>query len=162
MSHITTCKQCGKQFTAQRKSATYCSDSCRVRACRSRALECWYCGDVATSRDHVIPHAATGLNNRRYEGVELIECCANCNSILGANLFNTLAERVEFLAKRFCAKHKLNRPHIEWSEDDLNELTGNLRQYVRAKEIEWAKNQSRYLHMTLRHAVLVDIDRSRA
>lgn len=161
MSHITTCKHCGKQFTAQKRSATYCSDSCRVRACRSRALECWYCGDVATSRDHVIPHATTGLNKRRYEGVELIECCANCNSILGANLFETLTERVEYLAKRFGAKHKLNSPRVEWSEDEIAELNGNLRQYIRAKEIEWAQKRQRYLHMLLRHALLADIDRHR-
>ncbi len=161
MSHVTNCKQCGKQFTAERKSATYCSDSCRVRACRSRALECWYCGDVANSRDHVIPHTTTGLNQRRYDGVELIECCANCNSILGANLFDTLAQRVAFLAKRFCVKHKLDKPHVEWSEDDLAELKGNLRQYVKAKELEWARNRSRYLHMLLRQALLEEIDRGR-
>lgn len=159
MSHITICKYCGKQFTAERKSATYCSDSCRVRACRSRAQACWYCGEVATSRDHVIPHSTTGRNKRRYEGVELIECCASCNSILGANLFDTLAERVAFLARRFRDKHKLNKPHVEWSEEDVAELQGNLRQYVKAKELEWARNRSRYLHMLLRQALLEDIDR---
>jgi hypothetical protein len=36
MNYILNCKHCGQEFNGKRSTATYCSDSCRVRACQVR------------------------------------------------------------------------------------------------------------------------------
>lgn len=157
-THMTICKNCNSKFKTNRKSAIYCSDNCRVQAFRAREQQCWYCGDLATSRDHVIPHSLTGDKVRQWTGVDIVPCCISCNSTLGAQLFDRMADRLAYLARKLCERHNFNKPHVTWTEDDLAELTGNLRQYVKAKEFEFAAQRSRYLHVLLRQMQLEDIE----
>jgi 5-methylcytosine-specific restriction endonuclease McrA len=43
--------------------------------------KCGYCGDAATSLDHVIPRFKSGSSNRH----NLIPCCRRCNSNKGSS-----------------------------------------------------------------------------
>jgi hypothetical protein len=71
---------------------------------------------------------------------------------LGANLFETMSDRLQYLSRRFCTKHKLFRPHVEWSEDELRELSVSLRAFVRSGEdMHWARWR-RWQHMLTRGA----------
>ena len=158
MAHLVSCLYCTKDFTAHRASALYCSNSCRVRASRDRNYMCFYCGDRANQRDHVIPHAICSAKVRQWSEVDLVECCAECNRILGANLFDKMHERVQYLSRRFRQKHKLARAHIEWSEGELRELSTSLRDFVQSGErLYWARWR-RWQHMILREAQLRDIE----
>ena len=38
MSFTKECENCGGEFTAQRETAKYCSDSCKMQSCRSRKV----------------------------------------------------------------------------------------------------------------------------
>lgn len=158
MAQATSCGYCGKTFTARRASAVYCSDSCRVRASRDRRYLCWYCGDHATQRDHVIPHSLVGEKVRRWAGVDLVECCPECNSLLGTNLFQTMAQRCAFLAVKLRKKHRLASGRVEWSEEELCELTGSLQSYIRGAEATYWRNWRRYNHVCLRAAQIDAVD----
>lgn len=160
MSHTVVCKQCGTKFRATRKSAIYCSTPCRVAAFRSVKDLCWYCGAIANSRDHVIPHSLTGDKVRQWTGVDIVECCVDCNSSLGSQLFDTMAERVEYLARRFFARHKLGANQPDWSLAEIAELTGTLRTYIIEAQRAWEIKKARHMHLTLRAAQLGDIEQS--
>lgn len=152
MGWFVPCGYCGKKFTAQRASAVYCSDSCRVRASRERKYSCWYCGDMSSGRDRVVPHSVKTEVVRRWAGVEAVECCDECNKLLGANLFPTMSHRCAALSAAIRKKHKLHRRIPAWSEEELSELRGSLRVYVAASQDLHKRHWSRYLHVLARVA----------
>lgn len=158
MAQSLHCAYCGESFVGHRASATYCSASCRVRASRDRQFLCWYCGDRGSQRDHVVPHSLTGDKVRRWSGVDWVECCAECNRILGANLFQTMEERIVYLSGRFRRKHRLTLGRVEWDEVEIMELQGSLRSYVAAAERQYWANWARYNHMMLRVAQMVVLE----
>jgi hypothetical protein len=159
MAQSLQCSYCGKTFNAKRASAVYCSDSCRVRASRDRNYLCFYCGDRANQRDHVIPHWLTGDKVRHWSGVDVVECCIECNGILSGEVFDTMAERVQYLARKFRIKHRLSIAKVEWSEEELMELRGSLRTYVASREHQYWQRWSRLQYMRTRAAQLAYVER---
>ncbi len=92
---------------------------------------CYYCGMIATSFDHFIPRVLIkeGLFT---EHQRLIPACQQCNSILGARVFPTLALRREAAKAGIRKKYAriLNIP--EWTEEEIEELGYTLKTRVRA------------------------------
>lgn len=48
----------------------------RLRVLKAAAYTCYYCGDYATTVDHVIPVIRGGTNDE----FNLVACCSRCNS----------------------------------------------------------------------------------
>lgn len=58
---------------------------------------CFYCGDNSQiTRDHVIPVSYTG-GKRHYDRNDVVDCCMQCNSLLGNVPIHTVEERAEYL-----------------------------------------------------------------
>jgi len=147
---ITECKYCAATFSTKNGRRIFCSDKCKVAYNREHNLTCFYCGDLATSRDHVTPHSTTGLKNRAWSGIDYVMCCTECNSILGDNEPYSMVRRIDFLIEKFTKRHKLNKPRVQWDEDELADVSKSMAQSIRAHMRIWNKRQERLDHMRLR------------
>lgn len=117
---------------------------------------CVYCGDNATARDHVIPHAFQ-TNERRHANVfegfgPTAFCCNHCNSTLSNSIQSTFMDRCERIS------HRLNvmaKP-VVWSNSEINSLDYTLMTIVkktRAKLLllryraDWFQSDDFYLNI---------------
>lgn len=117
---------------------------------------CYYCGEPATSADHVIPRKALQMlrtlgddtvtqeiiGNR----ILLVASCRECNSALGATIDDSLLSRRR-RAKRYIARkysQYLEMPH--WSEEEIAEKGYSLRLLIIRGKDERARaiNRLRY------------------
>ena len=74
---------------------------------RFKDKRCEYCGDIATTRDHIIPRSYlrnTGKPNWRNS--QWVYACSQCNSILSNHLFFTVSERARYLLGQYRGKHR--------------------------------------------------------
>ena len=100
-------------------------------------MDCHYCGAPASTKDHIIP-IGYNYNQRpdrhRSKGGETVDCCSECNSLLGAKALFSIQERAheiaECLERRY--KKELNAPI--WSEEELEELGPTLQKQIKAKQ----------------------------
>ena len=101
-------------------------------------LSCAYCGDVREGVDHIPPlsvvASVTPAKLRKLE-VDLISvpCCSTCNGTLGGRKIGTYEERLHFLYSRLQAKLESS---VFWSNDEIDELSGNLRVMVLSKQLQ--------------------------
>jgi hypothetical protein len=108
---------------------------------------CYYCGDPATSIDHVVPQSmlqtlrllgddeATAVL-ARHGRVMLVPCCRECNSILGNKYFDTLRKRKEHLKRRLRERNRKLLSMPPWTDRELGDLRGRLRDYVIASQVK--------------------------
>lgn len=89
---------------------------------------CFYCGSYAEGADHVPPVSWTNL----YPECEkiLVRCCVQCNGLLGANNLPTLADRANFLAQKLRRKLVKNTNIPDWSDDEIDDLSGALKRRI--------------------------------
>ena len=103
---------------------------------------CCYCGDIATCFDHVIPVSFAQKSGKRRDDLTSIEeikkksvgCCEECNSLLSNYIFDSIADRTEYLSDRVAKKYKKLLKSPSWSEEELEELEGRLKISVMAKQ----------------------------
>lgn len=104
-----------------------------------RWADCTYCGDSATSVDHVVPLTyASPTGNRKGVNPDIrkkaVPCCCECNSLLGSKSYFTISERAEFLSQRLAVRHRKLLALPIWSDEEIDLLRGNLRQNVKANQ----------------------------
>lgn len=56
---------------------------------------CIYCGDPATSKDHVLALSKFTLDYP--EGLYIVPCCIQCNNLAGGRLFKNVTEKQAFI-----------------------------------------------------------------
>lgn len=100
---------------------------------------CYYCGLPATTKDHAIPRCLLStladdpdalrhlMSNRR----ETVPACRECNCLLGPSVQDTLEERKHFLKERLRRRYRRYLGIRNWSEEDLAEMGGTLRGFIR-------------------------------
>ena len=98
--------------------------------------DCHYCGAPADTKDHIVPVSYL-LNGRpkKPKGVgETVDCCRECNSLLGAKALFTIEERAHEIAQCLTRRHKreLNAP--VWTDEEIAELGDSLQKSVKAKQ----------------------------
>ena len=96
-------------------------------------LECIYCGEPATDRDHVVPHSLTSKVERSWTTSEVVPACRDCNGSLHNRPLLTIAARADWLLRRLFRKQGSlkGRP---WTDEELMELGETLRKYVVSQE----------------------------
>jgi hypothetical protein len=62
----------------------------------------------------------------------------------------SMVDRIDYLIKEFAKKHKLNKPRVQWDEDELEDLSKTMAQSIRAHMKLWNSRQARLDHMRLR------------
>lgn len=99
-------------------------------------LLCVYCGDTREAIDH-IPAISTvakvGAKKLREKGVKFftVPCCNACNTALGGRHLVNFEERILFLYNHYQGKIESK---TLWSQAEIDELSGNLRQMIKAKQ----------------------------
>lgn len=141
------CLYCDTKFKIQRNTAAFCSDTCRSRYNRENYLQCFYCGELATSRDHVTPHAVSPTETRDFGLDETVRCCMPCNSQLGSKGAYNLLMRIAWLIERTVQKHKLLEPIPDWSDEEIAELGPNLRRQVKHLMRQRERHMTRVIYM---------------
>jgi hypothetical protein len=141
------CLFCATRFTAVMQRRLFCSAVCRVRYNREEKLRCFYCGELATDRDHVWPHSAQTLGERRWRGQETVNACGDCNGRLGAQSPGNLEKRIEVLMASVAKEHKLQKTMPEWNDEELGDLGASLRKRIAGKIRARQRAIERFLHM---------------
>lgn len=90
--------------------------------------QCVYCGLVAQSRDHIVPTAITGRENR--SSVLTVPSCSQCNSAIGASLVFSIPGRRQIAHDYLRRKYRrvLQRP--DYTREEIDEFEGMLREAV--------------------------------
>ena len=89
---------------------------------------CIYCGEDANSDEHWPPLAASVSAG----GGFILPACIECNCIAGAAYPTSFARRALFVKRRLRSKYHRFLSHIEWSEEELSELSPKLAREFRA------------------------------
>src|SRR5882762_1548605 len=114
-------------------------------------LDCIYCGDRATCRDHVVPFCYDNFTKVRgdwdYNSENVVPCCQSCNGHLGSMYLPSIAERAQHLANELSRQSKKILKSPDWTSAELKELSGSLRKTVQAMQIKKNLIRERLSHM---------------
>ena len=104
---------------------------------------CHYCGDVATTRDHVRPRSLTSIGAQ--EQIPTVPACRDCNcKILRSLPLFTDAERGARVAAVLGGRLMKMGPS-KWTEDEAEEeLTGSLRRKIVSSIRKYNLTKSRH------------------
>lgn len=132
-----------------------------VRLVNSRLtnrLTCFYCGETATDEDHAIPHSLLhGIGHKRtgYE-TDTLPCCHECNGLLSSQVFNTLAERKDYLDKRLRQRYVGELKAPPWTDAELAELGDGLRSHAMAVHLTREAIARRLIYLSQAGLALAD------
>uniref|UniRef100_A0A6H1ZLB3 Uncharacterized protein n=1 Tax=viral metagenome TaxID=1070528 RepID=A0A6H1ZLB3_9ZZZZ len=99
---------------------------------------CIYCGLIATDKEHLIPRSwieetkrlkALGFNVEIPKEV-IVPACRECNMIATGNFFKGFKEKKEFIQEKIIKRYKRFAKISFWTEEEINELEGRLREEV--------------------------------
>lgn len=146
----TQCEYCATSFRTSKSAQVFCSPRCRVRYHRENRLQCFYCGDLATERDHVAPRPFNSSIRGSNTHDETVPCCSSCNVLKGTLVRENLSEVVYEMAGRLARKANLNRTYIEWSDEELDEISYSLGTFIRSHQLRYSRAQRRHVRMIRR------------
>lgn len=99
---------------------------------------CLYCGDRATTIDHLLPvSSAAELDwskpaTDKYRRLLItLPCCRHCNSVAGGRFFYSFFEKRRFIQNRLREKYSKYLAVPRWSQEELDELGRGLYDYVK-------------------------------
>lgn len=142
------CLFCSSRFTARLERRLFCSDICRARYNREEKLRCFYCGELATSRDHIYPHSArTSIGKNVFEGQETVNACTECNTALSDKFPFSIENRVAYLEQWLIDRYDLHETLPEWFDDEIFELGETLRRGIAGKIRQRQRAIERILHV---------------
>jgi hypothetical protein len=149
------CLICADEFAPATDTARVCSSKCRFllwKTPENRLAEhaCTYCGDIATTDDHVPPESIWPELREHSPHVPrfITPACRDCNChILSDQGFWTIAERADFVARELQTRV---RDSAEWDDDELDDLG-----YALRTMIEESIAHDRALRSRVRHAQAV-------
>jgi len=97
-----------------------------------RGNKCTYCGDPASSMDHVVP-VSWGQVSRKgasYSRRKVVPSCSECNNTLGNIKKHTVADRAEYLLDRYLFKYNKILCCPKWTDEEIEELGYNLKTII--------------------------------
>jgi len=106
---------------------------------------CFYCGSLTQCKEHLIP--ASYFIRRQKENMILVDACKICNSLAGDYVPSSCYDKKDWIKERFFQKYNHLLLQSDWSDEDINELEGSLKAYIRGGEI--AKNELRIRYNNL-------------
>jgi hypothetical protein len=126
------CFLCEEEFVISSERSLFCSNLCKKRYDRAHRSTCFYCGDMADTREHLLPHSISG-RNRRIWALDWVSACRECNSYMGSNSPFSLTDRVRRIIQKVTKKYRLNDPNPDWDESDLEEMSDMFRRQIIAE-----------------------------
>jgi hypothetical protein len=98
---------------------------------------CAYCGERYTDIDHVLPWSWFEKIANTEPGdywTWLVPSCSECNNIAGDQIFATPALKREYVQSRLMARYDFAFASDRWTQEEIDELGPNLKQFVRANQ----------------------------
>ncbi len=143
------CVECDVVFKRTREWQLFCSRKCRSVYHNKNKSKCFYCGDDANCRDHVVPTYARSVNIRSYSSQETVPCCGDCNGMLGKWEDDTFRDRILRLMKKHRKKYDLRSDDEppKWSLEELDELGPSLRTRIMSKIRSRLVEEARLIYM---------------
>lgn len=137
-SRYRTCVWCYREL-GDRRVGRFCSLTCEDES--AQADLCEYCGEPAQARDHVVPRAfRRALDGSRELSALLsrmpdtVPACHECNSIIGSDVFDSLAEKRAGIQERLAHRYRRLMRVAAWTDEELAEHEGRLRESLEAAE----------------------------
>jgi len=98
-------------------------------------IQCTYCGVQSNALDHIIPVSYNQITRKgaKYSKEITVPCCHECNGTLSNKWLPTIAERAEELIKCYTKKYKSVLEQKHWTDEELDNLSGNLKKMIRGK-----------------------------
>jgi hypothetical protein len=100
---------------------------------------CFYCDSLTECREHIIP--ASYFTVRQKENMILVDSCRLCNSLARDYVPYSCIDKKDWIKERFFQKYEKLLLQRDWDDEDIEELEGSLKSYIRGGEM--AKNELR-------------------
>jgi hypothetical protein len=94
---------------------------------------CFYCGEPANSRDHVIPHSFLTITDRSFERGIFTKACRDCNVRMGAFMPDSLAAKCERINALLSRNYRSVLEMPEWTRRELRDMKRTLRTAVQLR-----------------------------
>lgn len=120
------CKECTKIYTVSKDWQIFCGASCRSRFNKNRY--CFFCGIPADSKHHILPRV---ISKKGFKDTEYVFTCNECNSTLCDHIFLYVHEEAQYLIDKYTRKYGLQTKRVEWDDEEIDELSGMLKQMVK-------------------------------
>ncbi len=88
---------------------------------------CFYCGEHATQKEHVVPQSTL-------YPTWIVPSCVECNVLAGAKPFVSVLDKMHWLKDRRARRYAKLLKMPEWTEDEIAELGHALRSKVEAAQ----------------------------
>lgn len=98
---------------------------------------CIYCGERGFTKDHLLPRGWSGESKRKF--VATVPACGECNSLLGPTLTWSITERRAIAHAKLRWKRRRLLMTQEFSESELDEFEGRMRDFIEASMKEKAR-----------------------
>lgn len=103
-----------------------------------QGIPCIYCGTPSIDKEHVVPISwINELKELKFMGIDvdvpeeiIVPSCHECNLFASGTIFKSIKEKKRYIKEKLYKRYKkfLNSP--EWTEQEIMELDGRLRQHV--------------------------------
>lgn len=93
-----------------------------------KRYRCTYCGAPSDQLDHVTPKSYS--DNLSYNKEFVVPCCGECNRLLTSHLYFSIADRAEYLHKKYSSRYSKALKVPDWDEDELEEVSSDMRKSV--------------------------------
>jgi hypothetical protein len=109
---------------------------------------CFYCGEWATEREHVVPQ-------HTLYPTWVVPSCRECNAFAGGSLFDSVLDKLLWVRERRVARYSKLLAMPEWTWDEIDELGKNLRSKIAAAQAarDIVKSQVTWNPLALRDLV---------
>ncbi len=127
MAKSRNCNYCGGRFSTDVLRRVFCSDKCKVRYHRENRLTCFFCGEIATGLEHIVPQVYM-------DGAgDTVPACQECNSTMCHLAPESVEQRIQHLYRTYVRKYQLDKRIPEWDDAEMAELGPTLRSAISYK-----------------------------
>jgi hypothetical protein len=106
---------------------------------------CGYCGDIATTLDHVTPVSylfsllKAGHEKKGY----IIDSCLECNLLASNKIFDTFENKQMFIQNAIRRKYKKVLKYVDWSDEEIETMEESFKTNLRAIKNykKWVKDR---------------------
>jgi len=123
---------------------------------------CIYCGEYATTRDHVPPLSMLDKvpidrlidNNIKFY---IYPSCMSCNIHLGNQQLVTLFDRLNYLFDKYAKKVEQQE---RWTDYELSGMSGRLKQFIQNQQykVSYYNRKLEYIDKTVRNLLNDELD----
>lgn len=86
---------------------------------------CFYCGEYATQKEHVVPR-------HTLYPTWVVGSCQECNMLAGAEPFISVLDKLLFIRDRRVKRYKKLLQSPDWTDDELQDIGRNLKVAIEA------------------------------